>query len=268
MPELPEVETIRRQLEPHLVGQSISDAWGFDAPNFRDARLAQGHLVTDLRRRGKYLISSLSGDLELIVHLGMTGVLRAIPSASGPCGDHVRAHWTLSSGERLELNDPRRFGRVAVVATNSYEALPTLANLGPEPLSADFTAEHLWRALSAGRAMVKTKLLNQRAVAGVGNIYADEALWMAGIRPSARYVSRPRAANLRDAIVAVISDGIAHGGTTLRDYRRVDGSEGGHQHHLHCYGRAGSPCDTCGTVMRHTVIDGRGTTWCPRCQKP
>jgi formamidopyrimidine-DNA glycosylase len=167
----------------------------------------------------------------------------------------------------LVFRDVRRFGRIAVVARGDHRSLPTLAGSGPEPLGDDFTPESLHRALGRSRRAVKTQLLSQRPVAGVGNIYADEALWLAGIDPTARSVSRPRAVALHAAIREVIAAGIRHGGTTLRDYVDADGSSGSNQHHLRCYGRAGEPCERCGELLRRRVVDARGTTWCPRCQR-
>ena len=178
----------------------------------------------------------------------------------GPGGASTQAHCWL-------LHDIRRFGRVHVVDKGRYETIATLERLGPEPFSEQFTGDALWRALSASRRCVKTQLLSQRPVAGVGNIYADEALWLARINPAVRYVSRPRAARLAESIREALASGLRHGGTTLRDYAAVDGSRGRNQHHLLCYGRAGEPCERCGAELRRRVIDGRGTTWCRDCQQ-
>lgn len=268
MPELPEVETVRRQLAPLVAGRLVVEAGGHPSPKFASAREAAGHRFDGLGRRGKYLIADLDGDRELVVHLGMTGVLRRRPAATTTPEDDpfVRAWWTLDDGERLELRDVRRFGRVAVVDAGDYGSMPTLAALGPEPLGDDFAAEPFWRALRSSRLRVKTQLLSQRPVAGVGNIYADEALWRARVHPARRTVTRAEAARLRDAIREVLAAGVANGGTTLRDYRTPDGAEGSNQHHLDCYGRAGEPCVRCGEELSRRVIDGRGTTFCRRCQ--
>jgi formamidopyrimidine-DNA glycosylase len=290
VPELPEVETIRRQLEPRLAGRRIIDAGCFASPKFEDAPLAVGATVTSLRRRGKYLLARLGGhaeiglasmpdaevpatDLELVVHLGMTGRLGVVTAAElrrsaepGRSADHLRAWWELDDGATLTFHDTRRFGRVAVVPAGDHRSLTTLHHLGPEPFDDAFSADAL-RSSLRGRRAVKTVLLAQRAVAGVGNIYADEALWLAGIDPRARRLGAARAARLRDAVREVLAEGIAHGGTTLRDYRDAAGSEGSHQHALRCYGRAGSPCSVCGTTMRSTLLDARRTTWCPSCQR-
>ena len=270
MPELPEVETIRAQLRPRLVGRSITDAGSHPSAKFTPAIDAVGCEVLEVRRRGKYLIvalddSSRSG-CELVVHLGMTGRLstgRDVDLAH----PHLRAWWHLDDDGVLTLHDVRRFGRVHVVDAGRYESIATLDRIGPEPFGDQFTGESLWRALSASRRCVKTQLLSQRPVAGVGNIYADEALWLAGVNPAVRYLSRPRSGRLADAIRAALASGLRHGGTTLRDYAALDGTSGRNQHHLRCYGRAGEPCERCGTELRRRVVDARGTTWCPLCQR-
>ncbi|MEM9037974.1 MAG: bifunctional DNA-formamidopyrimidine glycosylase/DNA-(apurinic or apyrimidinic site) lyase [Actinomycetota bacterium] len=264
MPELPEVETIRRGLEPALVGRRIVDASAFSHPKFSPALEAIGPTVVSVGRRGKYLLVGLDDGRELVVHLGMTGQL-LLDEAQGDA--YERAAWTLDDGRRLRFRDVRRFGRLRVVPAGRYEDIPTLHALGPEPFSAAFDGDHLHRELARSSVKVKTRLLSQRPVAGVGNIYADEALWDAGIDPASRQVSRPAAHRLRDALVDALAAGVRHGGTTLRDYRTVDAGEGGHQHHLRCYGRAGEPCERCGEILRRKVVDARGTTWCPSCQR-
>lgn len=266
MPELPEVETIRRQLEPALRGQTIVAAGGHPSPKFSSAAQASGATVIGVGRRGKYLLVELSDGRHLVIHLGMTGVVR-LWAADAAVDPYVRAWWALSSGDVLQLRDVRRFGRVAVVPRDDHRSLPTLAALGPEPFSDDFTAEGLYRVVRDSSVRVKTQLLGQRAVAGVGNIYADEALWRSGIDPAARRITRAQASSLRDAIRHVLAEGIANGGTTLRDYRTVTGDSGRNQHGLLCYGRAGKPCGRCGAMLRRRVVDGRGTTSCPTCQR-
>ena len=286
MPELPEVETIRRQLAPLLTGRTITDAWAFESPRFDEAPAAIGSRITGVGRRGKYLLIGLTGGrhdrratgsgpdggggtaAELIVHLGMTGRL-SVGAPSEEPDPHLRAYWVVDHDDRasLRFHDIRRFGRLAVVAAGRYDTLPTLAALGPEPDDESFTAEHLREAVNTSRRRVKTQLLSQRPVAGVGNIYADEALWRAGIDPRARRLTRAGAERLRDAVREVIAEGIDHGGTTLRDYRDATGATGNHQSSLDCYGRAGEPCPRCATTLRRSVLDGRGTTWCPTCQR-
>lgn len=265
VPELPEVETLRRGLEPLVTGRRLVTADSHESAKFTPAREAAGATVTGVGRRGKYLLLALDDDRRLVIHLGMTGHLRVDPGGT-PADTYDRAWWDLDDGRRFAFRDVRRFGRIALV-DDDLSALPTLAALGPEPFDAEFTPESLWHALRRSRVRVKTQLLGQRVVAGVGNIYADEALWRARINPAARAVSRPAAARLHPAIVDVLREGIEHDGTTLRDYRTVDGGSGTNQHRLDAYGRAGEPCRRCGTTLRRRVVDGRGTTWCPRCQR-
>ncbi len=309
MPELPEVETIRKQLHPLLSGLQIVDAGSHPSAKFSSAVEAIGCQIRGVSRRGKYLIfalsdqvgadnsagssaslsetharaqhealsdqasadgsagssASLSEACELIIHLGMTGRLAVSPSAdlSHP---HLRAWWHLDNNQTLTFHDIRRFGRVYVVAAGRYENIATLSRLGPEPFSDEFTGEALWRSLRLSSRYLKTQLLSQRPVAGVGNIYADEALWLAEINPAARSLSKPRATRLAETIRTALASGLRHGGTTLRDYASLNGS-GGNQDYLHCYGRSGAPCERCGVELRRRVIDARGTTWCPICQR-
>jgi formamidopyrimidine-DNA glycosylase len=266
VPELPEVETIRRQLAPRILGRTVVDAHAHPSAKFAAAGDAVSHRVDSVTRRGKYLIVGLDRERELVVHLGMTGSLR-IAGEDAPPDPYVRAAWTLDDGAVLELRDVRRFGRVAVVPSGVYDALPTLHALGPEPLSDDFDPLAFHRALKASNRPVKTQLMSQRPVAGVGNIYADESLWRAGVHPASRRTSRPQSDRIHAELRTVLSDAIERGGTTLRDYRNFDGESGRNQEHLECYGRAGRPCLRCGTELRRAVIDQRGTTWCPRCQR-
>jgi formamidopyrimidine-DNA glycosylase len=264
MPELPEVETVRRQLEPLVVGRRIVEAWGHPSGKFSSAPHAVGPAIEGVGRRGKYLLIGLDDARELVVHLGMTGQVRLRP---GPEVDpYVRAWWALDDGGVLELRDVRRFGRIGVVPVGEYASLPTLAAQGPEPWDPALDGDGLWRALRRSKVRVKTQLLSQRPLAGVGNIYADEALWRARIHPARRSVTRVESTRLLVALREVLAQGIANGGTTLRDYRAVDGEPGRNQLELGCYGRAGEPCLRCGTELRRSVVDARGTTHCPTCQ--
>jgi formamidopyrimidine-DNA glycosylase len=264
---MPEVETIRVALDPLLTGRRVVDAEAHPSAKFASAPAALGSTITGVRRRGKYLLADLRTPAdtaaELVVHLGMTGQLRPDLAPDGP---HVRAWWQLDDGTTLVFRDIRRFGRIAVVASGDHRSLPTLAALGPEPFSDAFTPDGLWRTLARSTTRVKTQLLGQRVVAGVGNIYADEALWRAGIAPATRRVGRDRAARLHGAVRDALAVGLANGGTTLRDYRTVSGELGRNQSALACYGRGGLPCAGCGALLRRSVVDGRGTTSCPRCQ--
>jgi formamidopyrimidine-DNA glycosylase len=263
MPELPEVETVRRELEPLVAGRAIAEAWGHASPKFASAPFAAGARIDAVGRRGKYLLLALDDRRELVVHLGMTGVLRLRPGELDP---YVRAWWALDDGQVLELRDVRRFGRVGVVAAGEYASLPTLAAQGPEPWDEALDDGGFWRRTRRSHARIKTQLLSQRPLAGVGNIYADEALWGAGIHPARRSVTRKQADRLLAEVRTVLEQGIANGGTTLRDYRTPGGQPGRNQLELGAYGRAGEPCLRCGTELRRTVIDARGTTFCPACQ--
>ncbi len=269
MPELPEVETVRRELEPWLAGRVIRSAERVQAPpgpKYEALERAGGQRIEAVRRRGKFLLLPLSGGDELVIHLGMTGrICRDDPET------HVRVRLSLSgrSGKQLFFQDVRRFGRFLVVPAGDYARLPTLAALGPEPLEATFSGDVLHAALAKSRTPIKAALLSQRPVAGVGNIYADEALWQAGIDPrrAANRVSRAKAHLLRDAIVSLLEAAIALRGTTFSDYRTVSGEEGGFVSRLTTYGRAGAPCARCQAALVRVVLAQRGTTFCPRCQR-
>ena len=264
VPELPEVETVRRQLEPLVLRRRITEAWGHPSPKFSSAVEAAGTQIGGVGRRGKYLLLGLDDGRELVIHLGMTGQVRLRPA--GELDPYVRGWWALDDGAVLELRDVRRFGRIGVVRAGEYASLPTLAAQGPEPWDLALEGDGLWRALRRSKARVKTQLLSQRPIAGVGNIYADEALWRSGIHPARRSVTKAEAARLLVALREVLEQGIANGGTTLRDYRTVEGEPGRNQLELGCYGRAGEPCGRCGDELRRSVIDARGTTHCPTCQ--
>jgi formamidopyrimidine-DNA glycosylase len=262
VPELPEVETIRRRLAEQITGRRVVAADAHESAKFAPARDAIGAAIDDVGRRGKYLLFSLDDGHELIVHLGMTGSL----TLTAEVDPYVRARWHLDDGSTLRYRDVRRFGRIAVVKAGDHAAMPTLATQGPDPFDDAFTPGALWRALQRSNARVKTQLLSQRPVAGVGNIYADEALWRAGIDPGRRSITKAEAARLHAALRDVLAQGIANGGTTLRDYRTFDGGVGANQHELDCYGRHGEPCHRCATILVRRVLDGRGTTHCPHCQ--
>ena len=275
MPELPEVESVRRQLAPELTGRVIDDVWADDHPEqrFSDVDDAAGRRVEDVRRRGKYLLLPLTSELvegdevELVLHLGMTGSFRFADEPRHPDLGHVRAWFGLDDGRYLLFDDPRRFGRVSVVPAGDHSTIPTLAALGPEPLGDDFTVAGFAADLRRTTATVKAALLGQRIVAGVGNIYADESLWRARIHPLSRRVGRDRAARLHAAVVDVLAGAVEREGTTFRDYQMVNGQSGRNADFLDVYGRAGLPCPRCGTALRHTVVAQRGTTYCPRCQR-
>ena len=243
------------------------EAGSHPSAKFTPARAVTGARFTDVGRRGKYLLLGLDDERELVVHLGMTG---RVQFRSGPPDDshpHLRAWWQLDGDETMEFIDARRFGRLRVVPAGDYRTIPTLATAGPEPWDPDLTDEHFWNSIRASRRTIKTQLLSQRPVAGVGNIYADEALWLAEINPIRRSLGLDRAGRLLDAVRTVMGQGIEMGGTTLRDYRNADGGSGENQHGLAAYGRAGLPCLRCGELLRSRVIDARSTVWCVACQR-
>jgi formamidopyrimidine-DNA glycosylase len=271
MPELPEVETIRRQLAPHLEGRRLDTVEILDPrwtqpqqPERVHAEL-EGSIVARLSRAGKYLIWELSGEAFLLMHLRMTGTLLFDPAHEPP---HTRVRFALSDGHRLVYVDPRRFGTghllLGAAARDAYLA----QRLGVEPLTPGFTTAHL-RALARGRTSpVKAFVLDQRRIAGVGNIYADEALFRARIhplRPAGTLRGRQLAA-LRDGIEDALRAGIAAKGATIDDFRHVDGAHGSFQDQFLVHLRAGEPCVRCGTTIRKLVVGGRGTYVCERCQ--
>lgn len=261
MPELPEVETIRRQLEPSVVGRSVVDAGSHPSTKFTPAVEVVGATFERLDRRGKFLLFRLDDARELVVHLGMTGQL--LPGS--PLDDpYLRAWWRLDTGDVLGYRDVRRFGRIRVAHNGQYEG--SLATLGPEPFSEEFTPESLRLAVKRSRRHLKTQLLGQRPVAGLGNIYADEACFLAGVHPASRSLTKRQSERLHASIVSVLRQGVDNGGTTLRDYVDASGGTGGNQHHLVCYGRHGEPCVQCGAALHRTVLDARTTTYCPSCQ--
>lgn len=268
MPELPEVETVRRQLAPRIEGRRVLDAGAFASAKFVPAMDVVGATFTSTGRRGKYLLIGTDDNRELVVHLGMTGQLGF--HADADHDDPYQRAWWLLDGQPEELlgfRDVRRFGRLRVVPAGDYSSIPTLAAAGPEPWDEALTPELFRELIGRSRRPVKTQLLSQRPIAGVGNIYADEALWAAGIHPRATRLGIDRAERLLAELRRVLGAGIDRGGTTLRDYRQLDGGTGTNQFHLDAYGRAGRPCRRCASELRSTVIDARTTTYCPRCQR-
>jgi formamidopyrimidine-DNA glycosylase len=271
VPELPEVETIRRQLAPHLEGRALTRVEVLDprwcAPRPREeveAALA-GHTVTALARAGKYLIWELSGDRHLLMHLRMTGTLLYDPPGQPA---HTRVRIELSDGHRLLYLDPRRFGTGHLLEGAPARAVYLASRLGPEPLTPQFTTAYL-RAAARGRiAPVKAFLLDQRRIAGVGNIYADEALFRARIHPLRAVGSlRPvQLAALRAGVEDALAAGIEAKGATIDDFRHLDGAHGSFQDQFLVHLRAGRPCVRCGTTVRKLVVAGRGTHVCERCQ--
>jgi formamidopyrimidine-DNA glycosylase len=270
VPELPEVETIRRGVEPYVIGRRI------EAVVVRDARLrwpvpktlpayATGKQIHGVTRRGKYLIFDLGGD-RLIVHLGMSGRLNVLEHDAAP-RKHDHVDLRLSGGIVLRFHDPRRFGAVLPWPAGHADHV-LLRGMGPEPFSDAFSGDYLYKRSRRRSAPVKTFIMDGRIVVGVGNIYASEALFRAGIRPgrAAGRVSRAAYAALAAAIRDVLSIAIEHGGTTLRDFAGARGEAGYFQQELMVYGRDGEPCRRCGTAIRRLVIGQRSSFYCPHCQ--
>lgn len=270
MPELPEVETTRRGILPRLQGRTLL------AVSVREPRLrwpippelaAQlvGQRLDDIRRRGKYLLFDFGG-LTQLVHLGMSGSLRFVdPGETAQRHDHVE--WQFSGGHTLRLRDPRRFG--AVLLAHDPAGHPLLARLGPEPLTDGFDTEYLHACCRNRSAAIKQVIMDAHTVVGVGNIYASESLFHAGIRPAtaAHRLSRPACARLVTAIKRVLEAAIAAGGSSLRDYVASDGELGYFQLATRVYDRAGLPCKACGTPIRRIVQGQRASFYCPRCQR-
>jgi formamidopyrimidine-DNA glycosylase len=271
MPELPEVETTLRGLSPHLRGQRIKQIvirnaqlrWPIPA-NLH--KILHKQTIHALHRRAKYLLLECDTG-TLILHLGMSGSLRVLP-AKTPAEKHDHFDLVLENGTLMRLRDPRRFG--AVLWHEGDIAQHTLlAGLGPEPLLEDFNGEYLYRATRKRSASIKQVIMDSHVVVGVGNIYASESLFHAGIRPqlAAGKLSLPRCMRLVQTIRETLSASIAQGGSTLRDFTDSDGKPGYFQQSYRVYGRTGEPCRICGSLVKQTVQGQRSTFYCPRCQK-
>lgn len=273
MPELPEVETVRAGLVKLLGRRARIARVQLTRADLREpipadfaARLA-GQPITAVRRRAKYLLLD-TPEVTMLCHLGMTGTWREVEPGGERSHDHCYLH--LADGRRLAFRDPRRFGLLDLVEPGGESAHRALRDLGPEPLDlAGFTVDHLVAACHGRKQAIKPVIMDQRVVVGVGNIYAAESLFRAGIRPgrAAGRVPRAALAALVAAIRAILADAIAAGGSTISDFRQAGGDSGYFQHRFQVYDRAGLPCTTCATRLRGLVLGGRSTVWCPRCQR-
>ncbi len=280
MPELPEVETIRRDLTPRIVGRRVVEAWvSPDAPRLVQAEAAEsfchrlaGRTIEDVARRGKYLLLRLDEGFTWIVHLRMTGALIHLPPPKadgtrdgGPERRFLRARFPLDDGGELSYVDMRKLGTMWLVADESA----VVGKLGPEPLTEAFGPEELRDLLAKRSAPVKAVLMDQTAIAGIGNIYADEALFEAGIRPrkAALNVSRKAAERLHGAIRRVLAEALGDRGSSFRDYVDAAGEQGTHQLRVKVFRRTGKPCYVCGTAIKRVKVGGRSTHYCPRCQR-
>jgi formamidopyrimidine-DNA glycosylase len=271
MPELPEVETTLRGLAPHLTGQQVRNViirnprlrWPIPA-NLPE--LLQGQSVRQLRRRAKYLLIEFDHG-TLILHLGMSGSLRIQPAGTPP-EKHDHFDMVLNDGQLMRLRDPRRFGAV-LWHEGDIAQHPLLAALGPEPLEQDFNGEYLHHTTRSRSAAIKLAIMDSHLVVGVGNIYANEALFRAGIRPqlSANKLSLPRCQRLAQNIKEVLLEAIKQGGSTLRDFVHSDGSSGYFQQSYFVYGRTGEPCRVCSTPIKQVKQGQRSTFYCPVCQR-
>jgi formamidopyrimidine-DNA glycosylase len=270
--ELPEVETMRRDLDREVVGRRIATAHvaqtrmlgGQDPEELR--RRVEGRVITGVGRRGKYLFLPLDSDDALLIHRGMTGNL-FLKTPSDPPDAHLHLAATLDDGRELRLCDHRGFGELRAVTLAELEQLS--ARLGPEPLGPGFTAEYLAGQMARRTALVKALLLNQAIVAGLGNIYVDEALWAARVHPERRAntLCSNEVEALRDAIVRLVGESIERRGTTFSDYKDLYGNPGGNSRYLQVFHRAKGPCPRCGAPIVLVRAAGRGSSICPECQQ-
>jgi len=273
MPELPEVESIRLSLAARILGKTIEDVevrWPPAAVSLADedfSALAKNRTIESLDRRGKYLLMNLSHGLTMIIHFRMTGRLIYYPEQHEP-NKHTHVVFRLDQGE-LHYSDIRKFGRIQLVSFQMAFKAACLAKLGPEPLDESFTFDQLGMRLARRKSTIKAALLDQTVVAGIGNIYADEALFRAGILPDRNTASLKvsEIILLYDAICEVLQEGIMAGGTSFRDYRDADGKKGAFQENLMVYGRSGQECKYCGGQLAKIKVVGRTTVYCPNCQR-
>jgi formamidopyrimidine-DNA glycosylase len=271
MPELPEVETVKRELSEMTKDQPIIEKFEFLRKDLRDPmpikklNLMVGARILSVQRRAKYLLIETDKG-GILSHLGMTGTWRVAGRGEELVHDHV--YIFLSSGLRLAFRDPRRFGIFETFTIGNEKASSRLKDLGPEPLGSEFTSDYLWTHLRGKKAPIKTALMDQKMVVGVGNIYASEALFRAGIRPQRRAdrVTRADAQKLVSCIREVLQQSIDKGGSSISDFKSTNGAEGSYQDSLQVYDRKGQSCVVCKTHIRHSVMAGRSTYWCPCCQ--
>ncbi len=274
MPELPEVENIRRALARDVVGHTLLTVEvhreKLRKPIDKEAlvHLTTGRRVLAARRRAKYLLLDLEGEATLLVHLGMSGRLDLV-AASLPLAKHDHVCFSLDGERSLRYHDPRRFGLIDAFPTRDEARHPTLRELGLEPLSAELSAASLFAMTRTSHKPIKTFLLDGKRVAGIGNIYASEALFAARLHPLAAAATLDLAAcrRLCRALKVTLERAIAHGGTTLRDFRDLYGARGDFARHLRAYGRTGAPCPRCKTAIASLTQAGRSTYFCPSCQR-
>lgn len=273
MPELPEVETVRRGLQTALKDQKISrvqpmrEGLRFPFPEGLAKRL-EGRKILDLHRRAKYILCELDSGEFLLLHLGMSGKVLVYQAKRNQFNKHDHLIIWLDDGKEIAFNDARRFGIVDLLKGDELTTHKLLKNLGPEPLGNEFTPEYLFGKLKQSSVAIKTRLMDSHVVVGVGNIYASEALFRAGIRPDrlSKKVTKNECKKLVEAVVAVLQDAIDSGGSTLRDYVRSSGDIGLFQHSFRVYGRVKEPCVQCTKPIERIVQNGRSSFYCKRCQ--
>ena len=274
MPELPEVETICRSLRDHVVGRTLAEIeiqlprlikW----PTPEDFRsIMTGRTIDALERRAKYLLFHLTDEWVLVVHLRMTGRLYYRDSNNPPTGA-ARVVFHFSGGDALEYYDTRTLGTLYLLRKNELSRIYGLTSLGPEPLSADFTPEYLAAGLAKRKGKIKSVLLDQAFIGGLGNIYVDEVLWAAKVHPErlAAQLKKAEIKRLHDETIRILQLGIEKGGSTIRTYRNALGLDGTMQDYLQVYGQTGQPCPRCGRTIQKIQVGGRGSHFCPKCQK-
>ncbi|KRL03197.1 DNA-formamidopyrimidine glycosylase [Liquorilactobacillus capillatus] len=273
MPELPEVETVRRGLEQMVLGATIQEVTApypkiinGDLNNF--CQLLRGRKILSIDRRGKYLLFNLSGELSLISHLRMEGKY-FVKLSDEPVEKHTHVIFSLTDGRQLRYNDVRKFGRMELVPTAQKFEFAGIKKLGPEPTEDTFLVKAFFDSLCKKKKAIKTALLDQTLVAGLGNIYADEVLWLSRIHPEtpACHLTQDETKLLHDNIIKELAEAVEAGGTTIRTYTDAFQHTGSFQFDLHVYGKKGKPCERCGTAIKKIVVGQRGTHFCPLCQK-
>lgn len=261
MPEIVEVDIVVRGLAETINGKRIEKVKYGKNPRFADAKLASGTDILEISRRGKYIMIRLTGGMRMIVHMGMTGQLLLDSEA----GDHIRVTFRIED-RTLKLRDPRGFGLIRVVGEHQEHGLRTLNSLGPEHYDKNFTQKHILSVTNSSTSCIKTLLLGQTILAGVGNYVCDESLHRAGIHPLKRKLTVEECGKLHQSLLDVVDESTAHGGVSVRDYVHIDGTKGAYQNFLKVYGRGRQPCLTCLTILTKTIVSSRGTVYCESCQ--
>ncbi len=273
MPELPEVETVRRGLTQLVQGASIKSIdvlypkmINVDTKSFQDALTNQ--TIDRIDRRGKYLLFRFNNDMTLVSHLRMEGKYDVEPDGTDP-SKHTHVIFHLDDNRELRYKDSRKFGRMYLIKNGEEKTLSGLGTIGPEPTEDDLTFNYMKQVMNKSRGKIKPFLLNQSHIAGLGNIYCDEVLWMSKIHPETitNTISDDKIETLRQNIIKEIKMAIKGHGTTVHSYSNAYGEAGQFQNHLHVYGKQGEPCERCGTLFKKIKVAQRGTTYCPNCQK-